>query len=155
MESPQVTSRKGGIMGRSMSIKFSDESPKISSGKQLVRRNSLVRNTMSSSKYAAALDAFKNLEQEEQDSWEDFRVRVKKQWNSSVYHWYYENFIIFIGLLTAIEYIHESYYLNKHNLRYGQKPYLEPIAISFTAVFGFNWILELLLADRTIPYLFR
>jgi hypothetical protein len=142
-------SRKAIISSRS------HDSPKIGSGKQLVRRNSLVRNSLTSSKYAAALDAFKNFEEEESDSWEDYRVQIKKQWTSSIYYQYYENFMILMGLLCAIEYIHESYYLDLHNLHYGQSKYLKTIEIIFTTFFAVDWFIELVLADRTVPYLFR
>jgi hypothetical protein len=157
MESPQATTRKGGLMGRSMSLKFGgeDNSAKTAAGKQILRRNSLVRNSMNASKYAAALDAFKNLDDEEEDSWEDRRVRMKKMWTSSVYFQYYENLLILVGLLAAVEFIHESYYTDTHNIHYGQKPYLEKIAAVFTGFFAFNWVLELILADRTSQYLIR
>lgn len=138
-----------------MSLKFVEEGGSRGSGRQLVRRNSLVRNSLTASKYAAALDAFKNVDEEEKDTWEDYRIQLKKQWTSSHHFRYYENFMILIGILCAVEYIHESYYLNKHNLHYGQEPYLKTIELSFTCFFAFDWIIELLLADRTIPYLMR
>ena len=81
-------------------------------------------------------------------------MQLKKQWTSSTFHQYYENFMILIGLLAALEYIHESYYLDARNIHYGQKPYLKAIELTFTCLFAFDWLVELILADRTIPYLF-
>jgi hypothetical protein len=153
METPQ---KRNSMLARGVSGMFSEEALRGSGkGALLGRRNSLVRS--SSSKYTAALDAANTKEERKlaMDSLEDMRVSAKKAWSSSPIKIYYDNFIIFVGLISMFEFIHETYYTNERNKHYGQTPYLDMLRVIFTCIFGFDWSLELILADKKVDYLSR
>lgn len=119
----------------------------------IIRNNSALRHILATTRIKAAIDAAKS--SENQFALDDLRIGLKKYMSNSFTGKLYENFIIFIGFFAAVEYIHSTYALNKHNAYQNQRPILDSLDIGFAIIFAFDWLLNGFLADSKVYYFWR
>jgi hypothetical protein len=110
--------------------------------------------TVSTPKYTAILDAVKSHQEDDQDSIEDIRIKWKKYMSNSTFGTYYENYILFVSILSLIEFICQTYLEDepdKHEY-YGIALYCQLI---FAGLFFLDWCLNCFLADHRWKYTTR
>jgi hypothetical protein len=117
-----------------------------------LRKNSILKQSLNTFRYKAAIEAVKTANEEEFDSIEDIRLGLKKYLTNSLVGSLYENFTIFISVISAIEYIHSTY-ANDHHNRYWKQTYpLDKAELCFAGVFLFDWALKYFLADSKFNF---
>jgi outer membrane phospholipase A len=136
-----------------MSAGITEELSKAPSTRGLPRRNSLrVINTQN---YTEALDAVKDGQHADEDTFEDIRVNLKKYLSTSTVGKYYDNFILFMSVFSMFEFIYATYLDTKVAADRDEKYYLDLITLGFVGLFALDWMLSLFLADHKLTYFTR
>lgn len=150
-QSPSQQSRKQ--LSRSQSITGTpDDGSKPPASAKLQRRASI--KAINTSKYTAALDAVKSSQEADQDTFEDLRVKLKKYMSSSTFGAYYENYILFMSILSMFEFIYQTY-LEDEPDKHEHYEVLLLIQFGFAGLFIFDWCVNLFLADHRGKYITR
>lgn len=151
MDGPSPFARR---MSRRMSNLDANGSEK---GKSLLgsfqRRSSFsLRSTFNSAKYSAVLENVKADHEDETDSWEDNRIKLKKYMSTSAFGKNYENFILILSVLSTLEFIHQTY-MNPNNVNdKEQLTVLYKMESVFIGFFLFDWVLQFFMADDKLKY---
>ena len=121
----------------------------------LARRNSFaVRAKQPVFKFSAALEKAGEISAESY-SLEDFRQQLKKIFIHSTFGGYYENAMLFISVISCIEYIYQTYLHPSIPADKNQLDNLKTIELIFACFFGFDWSLSLYLAEHRVIYMTR
>jgi hypothetical protein len=118
------------------------------------RKGSILRANVNFVRLKATIDEVKH-NSEDVDSVDDLRVQLKKYLSNSLTGKVYENFIIFVSILSAGAYIHETYAGDKHNLYWHHMNTLSYVGLICASIFIFDWILNFFLADNKFYYFWR
>jgi hypothetical protein len=152
MESPSPI-QQNHKQGRSMSVASAvEDGSKPLTSMKLQRRGSI--KAINTSKYSAALDAVKSSQEADQDTIEDLRVKLKKYMSNSVFGAYYENYILFMSILSMFEFIYQTY-LEDEPDKHEQYEVLLLFQFGFAGLFIFDWFLNFFLADHRRKYITR
>jgi hypothetical protein len=164
IESPLIRSRKisHGSSNDESTPGAPGASPKISSGRGLLqRRSSTVRASVSASgstQYTAALAEVKSDDDEPDMAFaETVKATLKNflqttTWTGKLYEW----FFVIVSVISTIEYMYQTYEVsNPHNTDDKQIYYSHRVELAFALLFGFDWLLNLLIVDHYFNYLFR
>jgi hypothetical protein len=119
-----------------------------------VQRRSSVRS-INTSKYSAALDAVKSGQDAEQDSFEDFRLKLKKFMTSSTTGQFYENIIMGLSVFSMLQFICQTYLQNDSNSLVDPYNIFLDLEMFFGVVFFIDWMLNYVLADHRRKYITR
>lgn len=121
----------------------------------MTRRNSISTKTRPNFQFSEALEKAENDVQEESDSLEDMRIKLKKFMTNSPYGQAFENVIMAINILSTLEVIYSTY-LYPNNVWDNENQFvLRRMDLAFGAIFALVWMLGFLTADRKIPYILR
>ena len=120
----------------------------------LRRKNSIMRSNINTVRLKQTIEEVKS-GSVETESIDDLRMSIKKYMSNSLFGTVYENIIIFISVVSAGEYIHETYARDEHNEHWGHMPILDKLAVSFATIFLFDWLLNFFLADSKVFYFWR
>ena len=149
--SPAVSGRKSN--SRAMSLGNMAEDMMKSPSRGVPRRNSI--RTINTQKYSAALDAVKSGQEADEDTLEDIRIGLKKYLSSSFAGKCYDNYILFVSVLSMFEFIYATYLDEDIESDRLEKYYLDLISIGFATLFSFDWLLNFFLADHKIKFMTR
>lgn len=121
----------------------------------LTRRNSISSKARPNFQFSEALEKAENEVQEEHDSLEDMRIKLKKFLTNSPYGQAFENVIMAINILSTLEVIYSTYLYPNNEWDNSNQFILRRLDLAFGAIFALVWTLGFLTADRKIPYIFR
>ncbi len=139
--------------GSSNILDAGHEKNKSPSGVQ--RRSSFsLRTSFNTAKYTAALENVKTDQDEETDSLEDNRIKLKKYMSTSQFGKAYENAILALSVMSTIQFIHQSYMDPIYDWDRKQLTVLYRIESVFIGFFLFDWVLNLFMADDKLKYFF-
>jgi antitoxin component HigA of HigAB toxin-antitoxin module len=154
MESPSAFLRKS-MSRRGSAQQLDGSSEKNKSPMGIQRRASFsLRSTFNTAKYSAALENVKVDQDEEMDSLEDNRIKLKKYMSTSPFGKTYENAILALSILSTIEFIHQSYMDPAFPGDQNQLKILFKMESVFIGFFLFDWVLNFFMADDKIKYFF-
>jgi hypothetical protein len=83
---------------------------------------------------------------------EDLRLRLKKFMTHSTFAYYYENILLIFSILSAVEYIYETY-LNSEEWDREQARMLYRVEVALGCLFMTDWLLCYFLADHKISFI--
>ena len=89
------------------------------------------------------------------DVFEATRLKVKKFMTTSTFGLVYEKVLLFLSILSTIEYIYSTYLDANKPYMAIQLFYLEYIEMSWAGIFGLDWILAFLIADHKLTFIKR
>ena len=105
-------------------------------------------------KFSAALEQA-GVKQEESFSFEEWRLQIKKLMTQSIFGRYYENLLIFLSLVSSLEYIYETYLHESVESDRHQLHVLRNVELSFACLFALDWCLSIFLAEHRVLFLTR
>ena len=120
----------------------------------MARRASFATRTIPTFKFSAALEQA-SAKQEEAMSLEEWRLYIKKFFNHSKFGKYYENALILLSLISCFEYIYKTYLDRSDPHEGAQIDSLEVLELIFAGIFGFDWCLNMFLAEHRVLYFMR
>ena len=121
----------------------------------ITRRSSFTTRALPTFKFSAALEEAAGSKREEQWTLEEWRLHIKKIFNHTKFGKYYENAVIFLSLVSCLEYIYETYLHKDQPSDQSQLRALKIVEVVFASVFGTDWCLSLFLAEHRILFLMR
>jgi hypothetical protein len=146
--------RASSLLGFSLDSLKDGSSDRESKNTNMRRKASILRANVNFVRLKATIDAVKH-NSDEVDSVDDLRVQLKKYLSNSLAGKVYENFIIFVSILSAGAYIHETYAGDEHNLYWHHMNTLNYLGLICASIFIFDWILNFFLADNKFYYFWR
>ncbi len=120
----------------------------------MARRASFATRAIPTFKFSAALEEA-SAKQEEAMTLEEWRLYIKKFFNHSKLGKYYENVLILLSLISCFEYIYKTYLHRSDPYDESQIIFLEILELVFAGIFGFDWCLNMFLAEHRILYFMR
>jgi hypothetical protein len=118
------------------------------------RASFAARNNIPTFKFSAALEHAGDIP-EESYNFEDFRISVKKFFTQSEFGRYYENFLIFLSVVSSLEFIYSTYLHRSIEADRKIIEKLEIVELMYAIIFGSDWALGLFLAEHRVIYLTR
>jgi hypothetical protein len=91
----------------------------------------------------------------ETDFMEVLRQKIKKYMINSTFGQTYDNFLLFLSVVSCFEYIYQTYLHTSIEEDRGTLRFLNSIELVFASVFGFDWCLNCFVAEHRVLFFTR